>query len=327
MIRKGSSDICAQFGDRRTATDNSVITVPGKLASFESKALTNREDKSFVDGWKQTSKGLKSGAIEAEVEMILADASYQVEDLVVSVNNETSFSENSAKFSSKNSCNEVVIVWDDAETQSMDSFSWATNPEDAKEMKDIFFVDESFTPYTLCQMVGMLKNGGLKLENPKLSATPMQTKRSGEFKETISQRETCETQFADYWNGVDVEIDRKFQAYSNSIEDINEIFVCAEPATLTRNRNSISARLKNAFRTIHLLEEGIEVDEMLYDVDIRNNEQMITASNPWPNLADRLYRYLRNLRHRRNTVRLIFRYLLVLYFILLHGAFFRCFSF
>uniref|UniRef100_A0A1I7VLS3 DDE_Tnp_1 domain-containing protein n=1 Tax=Loa loa TaxID=7209 RepID=A0A1I7VLS3_LOALO len=193
MIRKGSSDICAQFGDRRTATDNSVITVPGKLASFESKALTNREDKSFVDGWKQTSKGLKSGAIEAEVEMILADASYQ--------------------------------------------------------------------------------------------------------------------------------------AYSNSIEDINEIFVCAEPATLTRNRNSISARLKNAFRTIHLLEEGIEVDEMLYDVDIRNNEQMITASNPWPNLADRLYRYLRNLRHRRNTVRLIFRYLLVLYFILLHGAFFRCFSF
>uniref|UniRef100_A0AAF5PWT4 Uncharacterized protein n=1 Tax=Wuchereria bancrofti TaxID=6293 RepID=A0AAF5PWT4_WUCBA len=46
--------------------------------------------------------------------------------------------------------------------------------------------------------------------------------------------------------------------------------VFANAITLTGSKNTISERLRNAFRTIRLLEEGIEVDEVQCNVDIRN---------------------------------------------------------
>ncbi|VDN89069.1 unnamed protein product [Brugia pahangi] len=97
--------------------------------------------------------------------------------------------------------------------------------------------------------------------------------------------------------------------------------VFAKAITLTGSKDTISERLRNAYRTIRLLEEGIEVDEVQYNVDIRS--KMLIASSPWPSLTDRLYRYMHNLSHRRNVIRLILRNLVVFYFFPLHGAFFR----
>ncbi|KAL3994553.1 hypothetical protein ACH3XW_22190 [Acanthocheilonema viteae] len=108
-------------------------------------------------------------------------------------------------------------------------------------------------------------------------------------------------------------------------EYVNEMVICAKSIMLIENRNSILERLKNAFKTVRLLEGSIKMnDDVQNDADIRNNMQMIAASNPWPSLTDQLHRYLRNLPHRLITLRLILRYLLVFYFILLHGAFFQC---
>ncbi|VIO94334.1 Uncharacterized protein BM_BM17526 [Brugia malayi] len=46
--------------------------------------------------------------------------------------------------------------------------------------------------------------------------------------------------------------------------------VFAKAITLTGSKNTISERLRNACKTIRLLEEGIEVDEVQYNVDIKN---------------------------------------------------------
>uniref|UniRef100_A0A0R3RR71 Chorein_N domain-containing protein n=1 Tax=Elaeophora elaphi TaxID=1147741 RepID=A0A0R3RR71_9BILA len=321
--KKDSNDIYVQIEDSRTVAED-LVTVPKELVNFKSKALINRENVYLADRWDQISKELKSGTVQIETGKILVDVSCQVEDLAVSVDNQTSVSKDSVTFFSTNSCNKVVIAQENAETKSMGSSCHPMNPEDAKEMQNIFVADESFSLYTFGQMEGMREESGdVRSENSTSFSTSMQIKCSDKFTKTKSQRETCGVQFADYLNEIDVEIGGGSQVKaSTSIEYVAEIVTSAEPVILTGNRDSVSERLKNVFKT--LPDEGIEVDEVQCDMDIRNNIQMITASNPWPSLMHRLHRYLRTLPHRRNAIRLILRYLLGFYFILLHGAFLRC---
>lgn len=103
------------MGGSRTATEDSVITVPRKSASFESKELIGLGLIEVDFSFNQTSEELKSRTAEVEVEKTVADVSLQIEDLVFSIDNETS--KNSVKFST-NVCNETVIVRDDSETKS-----------------------------------------------------------------------------------------------------------------------------------------------------------------------------------------------------------------
>ncbi|VDM20063.1 unnamed protein product [Wuchereria bancrofti] len=312
--KEDNNGIYTQVGDSRTATEDSII-VPRKSASFESK-LINLGQVDFA--FNQTSEELKSRAAQVEVEKTVADVSCQVEDLVFSIDNETF--ENSVKFST-NVCNETVIVRDDSGTKSMNSCSWAVNPKDADEMKNISVADGNFT-YTFCQIE---ESDNLRSENPKPSSALI-SKYNDESTVAINQK-FYGTQFVGNLNEVNVENDRMSQPGANlTPADVDEMVVFANAITLTGSKNTISERLRNAFRTIRLLEEGIEVDEVQCNVDIRNNKVLI-ASNPWPSLTDRLYRYMHNLSHRRNAIRLILRYLLVFYFILLHGAFFRCIIF
>ncbi|VDN89067.1 unnamed protein product [Brugia pahangi] len=109
-LEKYNNDIYTQVGGSRTATEDSVITVPRKSASFESKGLIEMD---FP--FNQTSEELKSRTAEVEIEKTVVDVSLQIEDLVFSIDNETS--KNSVKFST-NVCNETVIVRDDSETKS-----------------------------------------------------------------------------------------------------------------------------------------------------------------------------------------------------------------
>ncbi|VDO22684.1 unnamed protein product [Brugia timori] len=215
--KKEDNDIYTQVGGSRTATEDSVITVPRKSASFESKELIGLGFIEVDFSFNQTSEELKSRTAEVEVEKTVADVSLQIEDLNVS---------------------------------SGDKFNSAS---------------------------------------------------------------------------------------------VDEMVVFAKAITLTGSKNTISERLRNACKTIRLLEEGIEVDEVQYNVDIKNirfdlytekahptcevrgkfiklENKMLIASNPWPSLTDRLYRYMHNLSHRQNVIRLILRNLV---FSPLHGAFFR----
>lgn len=237
----------AQVGD-------SVITAPAKLANFESKALIGRGEVDFADEWNQLLEKLKSRAVQIEVGKILVDVSCQVEDLVVSVDNEILSSENCDRFSSTNACNEVTIIQEDAEAKFLTSFHQSFDLEDAKEMKDNSVVDGSFTLRTLGQTERILENGNLRSGNRKSSLVSMETKHNDEFTGSISQREIYRTQFADYLNEVDVKINLKSQeGATSSLVDLDEMVRCAETVIPMGNRNCISERLRSAFKTIRLV--------------------------------------------------------------------------
>ncbi|CAG9537483.1 unnamed protein product [Cercopithifilaria johnstoni] len=170
----------------------------------------------------------------------------------LAIDNEALASEYSVAFSSTNVRNEIVIVQENDEMKSMDSFCQAVDQEDAK---NIFVADTNFTPYTFGQMGGMLESGDVRSGNPTSFSASMQTKYNNGFTEVISQRETYGIQFADHVSEVDVQIDARSQAKITLIseENVDEMVICAEPIMLIRNKNSISERLKNAFKTIRLM--------------------------------------------------------------------------
>lgn len=248
--KKESGDICVQIGDSETSAKHSV-TFPKKLASFESKskALMDQGETNFANKWYQTSKELKSRTVQTEVEKILVDISCQVEDF----NNGTSASENSATFSSTNAQNEVVIVQENAGTRYMGFSCQALDQEGRRKMKDIFTGNGSFTLYTFCQTEGIPGSTDVRSKYPTFFSASMQTKYSNEYTEVVSQ--IGGIQCADHLNEIDVRTDGRSHARtaSTSIEFGNEIVLCAKPALVIQNRNSISERLKNAFRTLRLV--------------------------------------------------------------------------
>ncbi|KHN78216.1 hypothetical protein Tcan_06691 [Toxocara canis] len=64
------------------------------------------------------------------------------------------------------------------------------------------------------------------------------------------------------------------------------------------------------------------------EADFQNsNTELIPATVPWPLLVSRLRRLLRSMPHRRHAVMPYFRFLMLVYVVFLHIAFFQCYFF